>query len=33
VTRYGSFLSSEEYDPADFFEFFAGQVLPRGREN
>jgi hypothetical protein len=38
VTRYGYFLSSEEYDPAElvrqaFFEFFADQVLPRARES
>jgi hypothetical protein len=30
MTRYGYFISSEEYDPA---EFFAGQVLPRARQN
>ena len=43
MTRYGYFLSSEENSPqelvrqvgsehAGFFEFYAGQVLPRLRE-
>jgi hypothetical protein len=43
MTRFGYFLSSEEYDPASqgqaggqlygTFEFFATRVLPRVREN
>ncbi len=36
MTRYGYFLSSEEYEPASrlegAFEFFATEVLPRVRE-